>query len=151
MGLSPEDRLETRMWIARIEENILIPMGEAFRFGHMYEFFKVRTIGHLPQTARRRAQTYCARACAHGVWVCVCVQDRRPGTLIPEAVDGCKLSTATGIKWMEAQLADGRDWLAGERFSLADMRLFVVYSFYSGQVNFLCPLTTSVGRSEMNI
>ena len=46
---------------------VLIPMGEAFRFGHMYEFFK----------------------------------DRRPGTLIPEAVDGCKLSTATGIAWLE--------------------------------------------------
>ena len=120
VGLTPEDRLETRMWINRIEENserpqtalfagctglrvllrtVLIPMGEAFRFGHMYEFFK----------------------------------DRRPGTLIPEAVDGCKLSTATGIAWLEAQLGDGRDWLCGERFSLADQRLFVIYSFYSGQ------------------
>ena len=65
---------------------VLIPMGEAFRFGHMYEFFK----------------------------------DRRPGTLIPEAVDGCKLSTATGIAWLEAQLGDGRDWLCGERFSLSN-------------------------------
>lgn len=99
VGLTPEDRLETRMWINRIEENILIPMGEAFRFGHMYEFFK----------------------------------DRRPGTLIPEAVDGCKLSAATGIAWLEEQLGDGRKWLCGDRFSLADMRLFVVYAFYSGQ------------------
>lgn len=98
VGLTPEDRLETRMWINRIEENILIPMGEAFRFGHMYEFFK----------------------------------DRRPGTLIPEAVDGCKLSAATGIAWLEEQLSDGRKWLCGERFSLADMRLFVIYSFYTG-------------------
>ena len=29
VGLTPEDRLETRMWLNRVDENILIPMGGA--------------------------------------------------------------------------------------------------------------------------
>jgi glutathione S-transferase len=97
VGLSPEDRLETRMWLNRVDENILIPMGDAFRSGVMYDFFKAR----------------------------------RPGTLIPEGVEGNKVSAATGLTWLDTQMADGRTWVAGERFSLADIRLYFVFSFYA--------------------
>lgn len=58
-------------------------------------------------------------------------KSRRPGTLVPEAVEGNKKSAATGFRWLNTQMADGRAWVCGERFSLADIRLFVVYSFYS--------------------
>ena len=89
--------METRMWLNRVDENILIPMGDGFRNGVMHDFFK----------------------------------DRRPGTLVPEAVEGNKRSAAVGLKWLDDQMADGRTWVAGARFSLADIRLYVVYSFYA--------------------
>ena len=85
------------MWLNRVDENILIPMGDGFRNGVMFKFFETR----------------------------------RPGTLIPEAVEGNKKSAATGFAWLDKQMADGRSWICGSRFSLADLRLYIVYSFYS--------------------
>lgn len=58
-------------------------------------------------------------------------KSRRPGTLIPEAADGNKRAAGVGFKWLNAQMSDGRNFLAGDRLSLADLRLYIVYSFYS--------------------
>eukprot|EP01051_Picozoa_sp_SAG22_P025131 SAG22_NODE_7297_length_754_cov_1.097710_1_plen_102_part_00 len=58
-------------------------------------------------------------------------KDRRPGTLIPEGVEGNKGSAAVGLAWLDAQMADGREYVCGSRYSLADIRLYFVYGFYS--------------------
>eukprot|EP01048_Picozoa_sp_COSAG05_P029717 COSAG05_NODE_9928_length_593_cov_0.722672_1_plen_122_part_00 len=81
----------------RVDENILIPMGDGFRNGVMAKFFS----------------------------------KRRPGTIIPEACEGNKKAAAVGFEWLDKQMADGRSFVCGERFSLADIRLYMVYSFYS--------------------
>ena len=39
------------------------------------------------------------------------------------------IAAKTGLQWLETQLADGRPYLCGERFTIADIRLFVNYKF----------------------
>ena len=50
---------------------------------------------------------------------------------LPEAAPGLKLVAQDGLEWMEAHLSG--DWLAGERFTLADILLFAFLDF-GGQV-----------------
>lgn len=47
----------------------------------------------------------------------------------PEAADGLKAMARNGLEWFEGQLADGRDWLAGGRFTMADVLLFAFLEF----------------------
>ena len=47
---------------------------------------------------------------------------------IPEAADGLKSIAQEKITWLDAQLA-GRDFICGERFSLADIMLFCFLEF----------------------
>ena len=47
---------------------------------------------------------------------------------IPEAADGLKSIAQAKITWLDAQLA-GRDFICGERFSLADIMLFCFLEF----------------------
>merc|ERR1712216_560037 len=47
IGNTPEERAETDMWIMRIEQKVLEPMGQAFRNGPMFDFFKDRRPGYM--------------------------------------------------------------------------------------------------------
>jgi glutathione S-transferase len=51
---------------------------------------------------------------------------------VPEAADGLKKIARNRIEWLEAQMAD-REFLAGKRFTLADILLFAFIDF-GGQV-----------------
>jgi len=47
---------------------------------------------------------------------------------LPEAADGLKACAQDKIKWIDAQL-EGKEWIAGDRFSLADILLFSFLDF----------------------
>ena len=47
---------------------------------------------------------------------------------IPEAADGLKACAQDKIKWLDGQL-EGKDWIAGDRFTLADVLLFGFLDF----------------------
>lgn len=47
---------------------------------------------------------------------------------IPEAADGLKACAQDKIKWLNEQM-EGKQWIAGDRFSLADILLFAFLDF----------------------
>ncbi len=47
---------------------------------------------------------------------------------LPEAADGLKATAQDGIKWLDAQIA-GREFIAGDAFTLADIMLFTFLDF----------------------
>lgn len=47
---------------------------------------------------------------------------------IPQAADDFKLLARQGLAWFEEQIGD-RSWLAGDRFTMADIALFVFLDF----------------------
>jgi glutathione S-transferase len=49
---------------------------------------------------------------------------------LPEAAPGLKAVTEDGLRWIEGQMADS--WIAGARFSLADILLFAFLDFRTG-------------------
>ena len=51
----------------------------------------------------------------------------------PEASPGLKMVAQNRLQWLDGQMADGRDYLCGKRFSLADIHLFGWLDF-GGQV-----------------
>jgi len=97
VGLTPEERAETEMWLRRVQDKILMPIGLAFQSGPLFNFFK----------------------------------DRRPGYIHKEIVEPNRIAGKAGLTWLNDQLADGRKFLCGDRFSLADIRFYVLYAFYS--------------------
>lgn len=50
---------------------------------------------------------------------------------IPEASDGLKKKARAGREWLDGLIA-GRDWIAGERFSLPDIVLYCCMDFCQG-------------------
>ncbi len=50
---------------------------------------------------------------------------------IPEAADSLKAMAREGLEWLDAQLA-GRDFVCGDRFSLADITLYAFLDFAPG-------------------
>src|SRR6202521_1444727 len=44
--------------------------------------------------------------------------------VVPEASAGLKMIAANRLQWLNGQMADGREYLCGKRFTLADMVLF---------------------------
>lgn len=48
--------------------------------------------------------------------------------VFPEAADGLKASAQDKLEWLDGQLA-GRDYLAGDRFTLADILLSTFLAF----------------------
>lgn len=50
IGSTPEERAETRMWVRRIDLNILEPMANGFRYGEGIKMFESR-IRCIPQAA----------------------------------------------------------------------------------------------------
>lgn len=49
--------------------------------------------------------------------------------VVPEASPGLKMIAANRIKWLDNQMADGRDYICGKRFTLADMLLYCWLDF----------------------
>ncbi len=47
---------------------------------------------------------------------------------IPHAADDLKRTAQGGLRWLDGLIA-GRDYIAGDRFSLADIPLFTVMDF----------------------
>lgn len=47
----------------------------------------------------------------------------------PEAAPGLKKIAQDRLKWLDSQMADGREFLCGKRFSLADILLFCFIDF----------------------
>ncbi len=56
VGATPEERAETRMWVRRLDLNILEPMGNGFRFGEGLKMFQDR-MHCIPQAADDLKQT----------------------------------------------------------------------------------------------
>jgi glutathione S-transferase len=47
----------------------------------------------------------------------------------PEASPGLKMIAANRLKWLDGQMADGREYLCGKRFTLADILLYCWIEF----------------------
>ena len=51
--------------------------------------------------------------------------------VLPEASDGLKACAQDTIGWLDKEI-EGKTWICGERFTLADMLLFTWLEFFSG-------------------
>ena len=49
--------------------------------------------------------------------------------VVPEASAGLKMVAQNRLKWLDGQMADGREYLCGKRFTLADIMLYVFLDF----------------------
>ena len=58
IGATPEERAETRMWVRRIDLNILEPLANGFRFAEGLKMFesRIRTIPHAAADFKTLAQ-----------------------------------------------------------------------------------------------
>lgn len=92
IGTTPEQRAETRMWVRKIDLNILEPLASGFRYSEGLPLFK----------------------------------DRIP--TIPEAAPGLKKLTQTQLSWLDGQMS-GKQFVCGDRFTLADVLLFCFLEF----------------------
>jgi len=92
IGSTPEERAATRMWVRRIDLNIVEPMANGFRYAEGLALFK------------NRIRT------------------------IPQAADELKAIAREKLAWLDAQIA-GRDWIVGNRFTLADVLLYGFVDF----------------------
>lgn len=92
IGSTPEERAVTRMWMRRIDLNILEPMANGFRFAEGLAMFQDRV------------------------------------RCIPHAADDLKTIAKEKLTWLDGQI-EGRTWIVGERFTLADVLLFCFLQF----------------------
>ena len=92
IGSTPEERAETRMWVRRIDLNIIEPMANGFRFSEGLSLFKDRV--------------HC----------------------IPQAADDLKAIAREKLAWLD-ELMEGKEFICGDRFSLADILLFAFLEF----------------------
>ncbi len=92
VGTTPEERAETRMWVRRIDFNILEPLANGFRFAEGLPLFKDRI--HV----------------------------------IPQAADDFKAIAQEKLGWLDG-LASGKEWVCGDRFTLADITLYCFLDF----------------------
>jgi len=92
IGSTPEERAETRMWVRRIDLQILEPLANGFRYGEGLPLFKDRI--HV----------------------------------IPQAADDLKAIAREKLQWLDG-LIQGREFIVGDRFTLADITLFCFLDF----------------------
>ena len=64
---------------------------------------------------------------------------------LPEAADGLKATAQDGIKWLDAQIT-GREFIAGDAFSLADIMLFAFLDFGATVGQPIDPAFTNIVR-----
>ena len=96
IGSNAYERAETRMWVRRLDLNILEPMLAGYRYGEGREFFRERVVS------------------------------------IPEASAGMKSIARQWLNWLNQQM-EGRPYVVGERFTLADITLFC-FTRFAGKV-----------------
>lgn len=92
IGSTPEERAETRMWVRRIDLNILEPLANGFRFAEGLKLFESRI------------------------------------RCIPHAAPDLKLLAQEKLAWLNGLVA-GRQFVCGDRMTLADILLFVFLEF----------------------
>jgi glutathione S-transferase len=92
VGSTPEERAETRMWVRRIDLNIVENLANGFRYAEGLALFENRI--HV----------------------------------IPQAADDLKAIAQEKLAWLDG-LAQGGDWVCGDRFTLADVFLFAFLDF----------------------
>jgi glutathione S-transferase len=92
IGTTPEERAQTRMWVRRIDLNIVEPLANGFRFAEGLPLF----------------------------------QDRI--TCIPHAAADFKSLAQEKLTWLDG-LMTGKTWIAGDRFTLADILLYCFLQF----------------------
>ena len=51
---------------------------------------------------------------------------------IPEAADGLKRITQNKLGWLDEQMSDGREFIAGAKLTMADVLLYCMVVFFSG-------------------
>lgn len=101
IGANPLERAETRMWVRRIDQKIAEPLGEGFSTEEGREFFEADKANGLTVTK----------------------------TVLPlEAAAVLKARAREKIIWLSEQLA-GRQWVCGDRFTLADIYLYCYLQF----------------------
>ena len=92
IGETPMQRALTRMWVRRIDLNIIEPMTNGFRYSEGLGMFKDRV--------------HC----------------------IPAAAADLKAIAQEKLTWLDGLIA-GREFIVGDRFTLADILLFVFLNF----------------------
>ena len=92
IGSTPEERAETRMWVRRIDLNIVENIANGFRFAEGLSLFEGRM--------------HC----------------------IPLAADDLKAIAREWLEWLDG-LMEGKDFICGDRFTLADILLFGFLEF----------------------
>lgn len=92
IGVTPEERAQTRMWVRRIDLNILEPLANGFRYAEGLPLFQSRM------------------------------------TCIPHAAADLKGIAREKLAWLDG-LMTGKTWVAGDRFTLADILLFCFLQF----------------------
>ena len=92
IGTTPMQRAQTRMWVRRIDLNIVEPMVNGFRYSEGLAMFKDRM------------------------------------RCIPAAAADLKLIAQEKLAWLDG-LIEGREWIVGDRFTLADIMLFAFVDF----------------------
>lgn len=75
IGATPEERAETRMWVRRIDLNIVEPMANGFRYGEGLALFKdrIRTIPQASDDLKalgREKLEWLDGHCAGNEWIC---------------------------------------------------------------------------------
>jgi glutathione S-transferase len=95
IGKTPQERAETRMWVRRIDLNILEPMANGFRFGEGLKMFEPRI--------------HC----------------------IPQAAGDLKAIAQEKLAWLDGLMA-GKNFVCGNRLTLADILLFAFVDFFAG-------------------
>ena len=92
IGETPMQRAVTRMWVRRIDLNIVEPMTNGFRYSEGLGMFKDRL--------------HC----------------------IPAAAADLKAIAQEKLTWLDGLIA-GREWIVGDRFTLADILLYAFMAF----------------------
>jgi len=92
IGDTPEQRAQTRMWVRKIDLNIVENLANGFRFSEGLSLFKDRI------------------------------------RTIPQAADDLKALTQEKLAWLDEQI-EGKTWICGDRFTLADILLYAFLNF----------------------
>lgn len=92
IGANAKERAETRMWVRRLDLNVLEPLANGFRFSQGIKLFQNRI--HV----------------------------------IPQAADDLKLTAQKNLTWLNGQM-EGKTWICGNRFTLADVLLYCFLAF----------------------
>lgn len=63
---------------------------------------------------------------------------------LPEAADGLKRIAQAKLQWLDEQMSDGREFIAGSTLSMADILLYAIVSFFAGVGQPLNPANTHI-------